>query len=59
MIMREASERYPENPIELPIVHLETLDGHGTSRVLSVAHVREPSMVVDLPNPYELLLNNV
>jgi len=57
--MREAGERYPENPVEIPVVHLETLDGHGASRVLSFAHVCGPSVVMDFPDPYEFLVNNI
>ena len=50
---------YLENPVVIPLVHLETLDGHGTSRVYSVIHFCESTMIVDPPNAYKFLSENI
>jgi len=50
---------YLENALVVPFVHLEAFDGHRTSRVLSITHVCEPTMIANLLRAYELLSNNV
>ena len=39
-----------ENPVIIPLVHLETLDGHGGSQVFPTAHFRGPIVVENPPN---------
>lgn len=57
--MHEVDQRYLEDPVEIPLVHPETLDGHGASQVFPIAHVREPTTVINSPNVCELLLKNI
>jgi len=49
----KADQRYLENLVGVPLVHLETLDGHGQSQVFALAHFCEPTVVVNPPNTYE------
>ena len=57
--MRGDSRMYLENSVRIPLVHLETLDGHGESQVFSFAHVRGPTVVAYSSNAYEFLLKNI
>lgn len=50
---------YLENLVGIPPVRPETLDGHRTSHVFSVAHICVAAMVANLPDVYELLLKNI
>ena len=45
--------------VGIALVHPETLDGHWTSQVLSIAHVREPTTVANLPHVYKFRLENI
>ena len=57
--MRKADRRYLEDPVGVPLVHLEALDGHKGSRVFPIAHVCEPAVVTNPPDAQELLLEKV
>lgn len=62
--MLAVNDKYLENSIGLPLVHLEALglqvlDGYGASQVFTVAHVCEPTAVLDAPNTYRLLVKNI
>lgn len=57
--MRKDDWRYLEDPTGILLVHLEILDSHETSRVLSIAHVCEPTVVVDPPDADELCFKNI
>ena len=52
-------ERYLENPVRIPLVHLETLDGHRTSQVLPITYICKPTIVVNSPHAYESLLKDI
>ena len=52
-------QRYLENLVGVTLVHLEVLDGDGTSRVFSVAHVCESTVVVNTSDVYDLVLENI
>lgn len=57
---QEVNRRYLESPsIMLPIVHPKAFDSHGTSFVFSVAHICAPTMIANLPNMYQILLENI
>jgi hypothetical protein len=57
--MHDVGCKYLENTVGISLVHLETLDGHGGSQVFSVAHVCEPTVVVNVPDAYEVVLKDV
>lgn len=57
--MHEVGRRYLENPVRIPLVHLEAFYCHREPQVFSVAHVREPAMIVDSSDVYESLLKNI
>ena len=59
MIMCEVERRYLENPVGVPLAHPEMLDGHGGAQILSIAHVCESTVVINPPDVYELLLDDV
>ena len=50
----EVDQKYLENVVGVPLVHLETLDGHGKSQVFALAHVCKSTVVVNPINAYEL-----
>ena len=56
---KEVNRRYLESPVMIPIVHPKAFDSHGTSFVFSVAHICAPTMIANLPNAYEILLENI
>ena len=45
--------------VGIALVYPETLDGYGTSQVLSFAHVRKPTAVANPPHVYEFRLENI
>jgi len=57
--MRGIDCRYPKIPIRIPIVHLETLDGHRESQVFSGAHVCESTVGYSSPDAYELMSKKI
>ena len=57
--MDKADQRYLKTPIEIPLVYLETLDGHGKSQVFSIAHVRGSTVIVDSTDAYVMVLKSV
>jgi len=55
----EVDQKYLEHLVGVPLVHLETLDGHGQSQVFALAHVCKSTVVVIPPNAYELLSKDI
>ena len=59
MTMCKINRRYLENLAGVTLVHLEDLDGYGTSQVFSVAHFCESTAVVGTSDVYDLVLENI
>ena len=59
MTIYKVDRRYLENLAGVTLVHLEVLDGYGTSQVFSVTHICEPTAVVNTPNVCDLVLENI
>jgi len=59
MTICKVGGRYLENIAGITLVHLEVLDGHGTSQVFSITHICESTVVVNVSNVCDLALENV
>ena len=61
--MHVANQRYLESSIRVlarpEALNPEALNGHGASQVFSVAHVREPAVVMNAPDVFGFLLEKV
>ena len=57
--MSEVDQRYLESLVKPPLVHLEALNGHRTSLVLSAVHTREPTVMISFPDAYEFRSNEI
>ena len=57
--MCEVDRKYLEHLVGITFVYLEVLDGHGTSQVFTVAHICEPTVVVDTSDVCDLVLEDI
>ena len=55
----KVNRRYLESLVGVTLVHLEVLDGYGTSQLFSVAHICESAVVVDTSDVYDLVSENI
>ena len=51
--------KYLENPVEVPSVHLETLDSHSVSQISSLAHKCGPALEANFPDVYGFFLKQI
>lgn len=57
--MCEIDQRYLENLVGISLIHPEALDGHRRSQVFSVAHVCKSAVVVNHPDVYGFVSEDI